>query len=478
MPLGCNQFPNQQLMHGNFVFRRKKHKKELDFAQLQSTPVCHDNEYQVSSKMIKIPKRHIASGIRNKIQKLRKALEEQKQLRRNKKRCEKHLKNLQQKDEEMFITANDIYDSRDLDDKEKLKYDKEYCDIDESNVYDDPVGKTNIQIFQDEGKVKVKKVIGILENEYESIETQYYEVIEEIADLVDIHIYEELDENEHLYHYIDPAKLDQIKKANKERKHIESKKITVKTVIKHLDAMDVNEMVHLEDVYAVPEKHELRNGKVTSNGEKPKYTMEDEEYSIYVKQIIGEKFGDEKQGRVKELISLFEGKMENLKETQDKVINKMTDMVEEETTKLEEEIVENEIYEKFNTEHEENSQMNGKDGKVQELINMYNKQNILIKPDHNLNIHELSQDDSVLGNDEKRDNNTGGKQELDRKPIINKVIVNNKDDPVSFVDNELYTSTDGIDNVVMVDNELYSSSEAINNDPFMVENELYATNVK
>ena len=443
--------------------------------QLHRIPDSHDNEYQVNIKKMKMPKRHIPSGIRNKIQKLRQALEEQKQFRRKKKTCDNYLKNLQQKDEEMFITVNDIYYSLDLDDKEKLKDDNEYSDIDESNIYD-PVGKTIIQIFQDEGKVKVNKVIGILENEYESIETQYYEVIDEIADLVDIHVYEELDENEQLYDYIEPAKLDQIKQANKERKHIESKKTTVKTVIKHLDAMDVNEMVSVEDVYAVPEKRDLRNKKVNSNDKKPKYMMEDKEYSVYVEQIIGEKFGDEKQGRVKELIYLFEGKLENLKETQDKVINQMTNIVEEETTKLEEEIVENEIYERFNTEQDQNTPNQGKDGKVQELISMYNKQNILIKPDHDLNIHELSHNDCVLGNDGKRNNNTGGNQELDTKPIINKAMVKDKDDPVFFVDNELYT--DGIDNVVMVDNELYSSPECINNDPFMVENELYATNVK
>ena len=441
-----------------------------------------------------MPKRHISPGIKNKIQKLRQAIEEQKHLRRKKKNCDRHLKNLHQKDEEMFITVNEIYDSCDSDDKEELKDENEYNDIDESNLYDDPVGKIIIQIFQDEGKVKVKKVVQILEIEYECIETQYYEVIDEIADLVDTNVYEELDENEHLYDYIDPAKLDQIKEANKERKHIETKKTTVKTVIKHLDAMDLNKMVPLEDIYAVPENYKIGKEKVNSNDKKPRYTMEDEEYSVYVKQIMDERFVNEKRGRVKELICLFEGKMENLKETQDKVINKMTDMVEEETAKLEEEMIENEIYDKFNCEQDEN---NGKDGKVKELVMMYNKQNFFVKPDHNLNIDELSQDVSVLGNDGKRNNNTGGtqddsvlsndgrgnnntggKQELYTRPIRNKMIKKNKDDSIAFVDNELPAHSDGTDKIVMVDNELYSSAEGINNDTFIVENELYVTKVK
>ena len=458
-------------MHDIIVFRRKKHEKEPDLNQLHHISDSYNNEFRGKSKNIKIPKRHITSGIKNKIQKLRQAIEEQKRLRRKKKTCDKHLKSLQQKDEEMFITLNEIYDSWD---KEKRENENEYSDIDESNVYDDPVNKTIIQIFQDEGKVKVNKVIGILEYEQESIETQYYEVIDEIANLVDTHVYEELDENEHLYDYIDPAKLDQIKEANKERKHIENKKTTVNFVIKHLGAMDVNKMVPLEDIYTMPEKCKRRKMKVNSNDEKPKYSMKDEEYYIYVKQIIDERFGDEKQGRVKELICLFEGKMENIKETQDEVINQMTKMVDEETSKLEEEIVENEMYMTFNSQQQGNSQMKGNDGKVQELVTMYNKQNFFIKPDHNLNITE---DDPALGNDRKRTKNTEGEEECYTKPIIKKVIVNNQDDSFAFVDNELYVSSDGIDNVVMVDNELYSSLEDTSNDTFMVENEHYSTNV-
>ena len=39
----------------------------------------------------------------------------------------------------------------------------------------------------------------------------------------------------------------------------------------------------------------------------------DGEYSIYVKQVIDEMFGEEKQGSVKELITVFLSKMEYLK---------------------------------------------------------------------------------------------------------------------------------------------------------------------
>ena len=404
-------------------FRRKKRKKESQY-----------------------PKRHIPSGVRKKIQKLRQVIEEQKQLRSKKKRCDKHLKNLQQNDEEMFMTVNEIYESWDSDDKEKLKDDNEYCDIDESNLYDDPVCKTIIQIFQDEGKVKVKKIIGILENEYESIENEYNEVIDEMADLVDTN--EDMDGNDNLYEYIDITKWDQIRNANKERKQVQSKKETVKTVIQNLDALDEDEVVPLEDIYTVPKKHVIK--KETAEGpavEKPKHTMDDQEYSLYVKQVIDEKFGDEKQGTVKDLIGLFEGKMENLKETQDKVINHMTDMVEEETTKLEEEMMENDIDEKFDNEQQ--------DGKVKQLIKMYNKQTI----------DELSKDDSKLVNVGRRNNNTriskntGHKEELHTDPTVKNMNTNHEDDSVVMVDNEIHSSLGGPSNEpFMVDNELYDSS--------------------
>ena len=397
----------------------------------------------------KPPRRHLSSGVRKKIQKLRQVIEEQKQLKRKKKRCDKHLKNLHQKDEEMFITVNDIYYSLDSDDKEEFKDVNDYSYIDENNIYDDPVSKTIIQIFQDEEKVKVQKIIGVLENEYESIETQYNEVIDEIANLVDTNTYEEMDENDNLYEYIDITKLDQIKNANKERKQLESKKETVKTVIQNLDALDEDEVVPLEDIYAVPQKHVMKMETVELPVEKPKHTMDDQEYSIYVKQVIDEKFGDEKQGRVKDLICLFEGKMENLKETQDKVINEMTDMVEEETTKLEEEMMENDIYEKFDDDKEAS--------KVKQLIKMYNKKTT----------DELSKDDSKLANGHSMNNNarrskdTGQKEELYTKPTIKNMNPNHKDE-----------------SVVMVDNEMYSSPEGSNNETFMVDNELYDASMK
>ena len=397
----------------------------------------------------KPPRRHLSSGVRKKIQKLRQVIEEQKQLKRKKKRCDKHLKNLHQKDEEMFITVNDIYYSLDSDDKEEFKDVNDYSYIDENNIYDDPVSKTIIQIFQDEEKVKVQKIIGVLENEYESIETQYNEVIDEIANLVDTNTYEEMDENDNLYEYIDITKLDQIKNANKERKQLESKKETVKTVIQNLDALGEDEVVPLEDIYAVPQKHVMKMETVELPVEKPKHTMDDEEYSIYVKQVIDEKFGDEKQGRVKDLICLFEGKMENLKETQDKVINEMTNMVEEETTKLEEEMMENDIYEKFDDDKEAS--------KVKQLIKMYNKKTT----------DELSKDDSKLANGHSMNNNarrskdTGQKEELYTKPTIKNMNLNHKDE-----------------SVVMVDNEMYSSPEGSNNETFMVDNELYDASMK
>ena len=42
------------------------------------------------------------------------------------------------------------------------------------------MAEITIQIFEDEGKVMVKKVMGVLENDCEKIEMNYDEVIDEI----------------------------------------------------------------------------------------------------------------------------------------------------------------------------------------------------------------------------------------------------------------------------------------------------------
>ena len=74
----------------------------------------------------------------------------------------------------------------------------------------------------------------------------------------------------------------------------------------------------------------------------------DEVSSIYAKKVVKEKFGDQKHGRVRDLINFFEEKKMNLEDKQETIIEKMTRIVEEEAKGLEKVMVENEVYEQFN----------------------------------------------------------------------------------------------------------------------------------
>ena len=288
----------------------------------------------------------LTSKIKNKINRLKQALKDQAELKNKLRSCSKHLQNLQQKDEDEFMTINEIYESYGAFGTEETN---KYEVIDDGKVYDDPMAEIIIQIFEDEGKVTVKKLMGVLENEYEEIEMNYYEVIDEIADLVDSNTYEDIDDEEHLYDYIDRSKLAEIKGVNQERKQIQSTKRTVKTIIQNLNALDQEKLMPLEDIYAIPNKIERQND---GNASISRFAV-DEASSVYVKQAVKEKFGDQKHGRVRDLINFFEGKKMNLDEKQDTIIRKMTRMVEEEAKGLEKVMVENEVYEQFNNSDRE-----------------------------------------------------------------------------------------------------------------------------
>ena len=453
----------------------------------------------------------LRSIVKNKINQLKQALKKQTKLKGKLKSCSKHLQNLRQKDESQFITINEIYDSYGAVGGEINTYD----DIDENNVYDDPMGKTIVQIFEDEGKITVKKLLEILENEYEEIENHYYEVVDEIADLVDTNTYEDIDDNDHLYDYIDTSKLEEINRANKERKQIQAEKGAFKTVIQNLNTFDQDEIIPIEDIYAAPKTFNTNENIQRTNS----YSVTDEVYSIYVKQVVEETYGNQKHGKVRDLINLFEGKMENLNEKQDKIINNMTRMVEEETKELE--MVENEVYEQVNNKNKEpdrvlkalkqmnsdavvsleNMQIKTQKGKmlnnalniehdeamkerirqkygeegeisVKELIALFNNE---FKPDYDKVIKEMSKGVSMQAKDENLKDENDGKDEFYNKPVMRKT---RKDDQNSIilVDNEVYSSFNGVNNnSVLIENELYSSACEMDNDIVVVENELYAS---
>ena len=90
--------------------------------------------------------------------------------------CSKHLQNLQNKDEDEFMTKNEICESYGAFGGDTNSYDAS----DNGKVQNDPMAEITIQIFEDEGKVTVKKVMGVLENDCEKIEMNYDEVIDEI----------------------------------------------------------------------------------------------------------------------------------------------------------------------------------------------------------------------------------------------------------------------------------------------------------
>ena len=468
----------------------------------------------VKSKIIKKSKtnqknKKLSSSIKNRIQQIKQALKKRTELKRKLTSCSKHLQNLRQKDESEFITINEIYGSYGAVGGEENTYD----DIDENNVYDDPMGKTIIQLFENEGKVTVKKVIGVLENEYEEIEINYYEVVDEIADLVDTNAYEDIDDSDHLYDYIDTSKLEEIKRANTERKQIQAEKGTVKTVIQNLNTLNQDEIIPIEDIYATPNTFKSKDNK--NSGQ----SVSDEVYSIYVKQVVEEKFGNQKHGKVRDLINLFEGKMENLDERQEKIISHMTIMVEEETKELE--MVENEVYEQFNNRNKEpervlkalkqmnsnavvsleNMKIKTQKGKmlnnalniepdeamketirqkygevgeisVKELIALFNNE---FKPDYDKVIKEMSKGVSMKAKDGNLKDDNYGKDELYNKPVMRKT---RKDDQNSIilVDNEVYSNFNGVNNnSILIANELYSSACEMDNDTVVVENELYAS---
>ena len=450
----------------------------------------------------------LRSIVKTKINQLKQALKKHTNLTGKLKSCFKHLQNLRQKDESQFITINELYDSYGAVGREINTYD----DIDESNIYDDPMGKTIIQIFEDEGKITVKKLLEILENEYEEIENHFYEVVDEIADLVDTNTYEDIDDCDHLYDYIDTSKLEEINRANKERKQIQAVKGTVKTVIQNLNTLDHNEIIPIEDIYTAPQTFKSKDNK--NNG----HSVTDEVYSIYVKQVVEEKFGNQKHGKVRDLINLFEGKMENLNEKQDKIINHMTSMVEEETKELE--MVENEFYEQVNNKNKEpdrvlkalkqmnsdavvslenmkiktqkgkmlNNALNiehdeamkerirqkyGEEGEisVKELIALFNNE---FKPDYDKVIKEMSKGVSMQAKDENLKDENDGKDEFYNKPVMRKTRKYYQNS-IILVDNEVYSSFNGVNNnSVLIENELYSSACEMDNDIVVVENELYA----
>ena len=470
----------------------------------------------VTSKLKKKSKKnqknkHITSIVKNRIHQVKQAVNEQSILKQKLTSCSKHLQNLRQKDESQFITINEIYDSYSAVGREINTYD----DIDENNIYDDPMGKTVIQIFEDEGKITVKKLLEILENEYEEIEMRYYEVIDEVADLVDTNTYEDIDDNDHLYDYIDTSKLEEIKMANRERKQIQAEKGTVKTVIQNLNTFDQDEIIPIEDIYATPKSFNTKEKIKRTNS----HSVTDEVYSIYVKQVVEEKFGNKKNGKVRDLINLFEGKMENLNEKQDKIISHMTRVVEEEIKELE--MVENEVYEQFNNKNKEpervlkvlkqmnsdavislenmkiktqkgkmiNNALNiepdeamkerirqkyGDEGEisVKELIALFNNE---FKPDYDKVIKEMSKGVSMKAKDGNLKDENDGKDELYNKPVMRKT---RKDDQNSIilVDNELYSSFNGVNNnSILIENELYSSTCEMDNETVVVKNELYTS---
>ena len=495
---------------------RKRKSKKTNSPQVQNPSVSEQNKRAqkfigvVKSKIDKKSKtnqdnKKLSNSVKNKMHQMKQALNKQTKLKGKLKSCSKHLQNLRQKDEREFITINEIYDSYGAVGGEVNTYDN----IDENSVYDDPMQKSIVQIFEDEGKITVKKLLEILENEYEEIENHYYEVVDEIADLVDTNTYEDIDDSDNLYDYIDTSKLEEIKRANKERKQIQAEKGTVKTVLQNLNRLDQEEIILIEDIYAMPNKFKSKEKKEKSD------SKTEEVYSIYVKQMIEEKFGNQKHGKVRDLINLFEGKMENLNEKQDKIINHMTRMVEEETKELE--MVENEVYEEFNNRNKEpervlkalkqinsnavvsleNMKIKTQKGKmlnnalniepdeamkerikqkygevgeipVKELIALFNNE---FKPDYDKVIKEMSKGVSMKAKEGNLKDENDGKDEFYNKPVMRKT---RKDDQNStiLVDNELYSS--GVNNnSILIENELYSSACEMDNDTVVIENELY-----
>ena len=295
-------------------------------------------------------KKTIPKKVRNKVKELREALNKCKLLKKKQKSCKKHIDNLSKFDDDLLITINDIYDSYET--REGRIDENNYQDIEEENIYDDPISDVILEIFKDEEKVKVRKVVREIKREQENIEMEYYSTIDDIVGMVSdkgLNTHEAVDDDdEHIYECIDLEKLEEIKLANMAHKEMKEKKEAVKSTINHLNTFSDGDSIEVENIYCL----QNISTDLHSETENPK-TREDEVDSIYVKQVVTENLGDQNRHPVKALISLFEGKMEDLNKEHERIVSDMTDMVEEETSKLETEIVECEVYESYVSKQQE-----------------------------------------------------------------------------------------------------------------------------
>ena len=140
--------------------------------------------------------------------------------------CMKHLKKFQSKQEDEYITLNDIFGNCRAFKGEEGNIQNT---INRNDEYEDPMRHNIINIFENKEKVTVNEVKTVLQNEYEEVELNYYDAIDEIGELVDRNTYEniQLDDNECLHDYINASEFDYLIQANDERKQIQTEKIRV-----------------------------------------------------------------------------------------------------------------------------------------------------------------------------------------------------------------------------------------------------------
>ena len=109
--------------------------------------------------------------------------------------CTKHLKKFPSKQEDDYIILNDIFGNCRAFKGEEGNIQNT---INRNDEYEDPMRYKIINIFENKEKVTVKEVKTVLQNEYEEVELNYYDAIDEIGELVDRNTYEniQLDDNE------------------------------------------------------------------------------------------------------------------------------------------------------------------------------------------------------------------------------------------------------------------------------------------
>ena len=255
------------------------------------------------------------------------------------------------------MTVNELYeDCSILRDEANSSETNVYNTIDEQVIYDDPMGRVILDVFEGENSVQVRRLVHVIEQKTDEFKEEQNNIGKQIESIIftddlentyeDIDsLYHEYDIIDHIYDYIDPSKLENLKLAKIETMEIKHKQKDVKEILTRLSANCDKDMIRLEDIYAIPQKRnkERKNKKETLDSlyQVASFNIPNQSsYENHVRKAVEKEFGVETNVSVKRLVAFFEDHEKNLQEQRFKTVTSMANI-------LVEEIVENDVYEAF-----------------------------------------------------------------------------------------------------------------------------------